>query len=241
LGNRFDLASKLRPVIIHHYYGFQDSDDRIVYPDFAAGVLLSRGALKRIANEAASHDKNDFTIDAKFEFAKFVSETTGIVLKNVPKFCLLPTEVDCITHYEEPKYFPDEIGCGPGITNQNVYYAVKTFSGYHKTRVVYVKRTWAKQAKYVDFFSDTNETQIPSIDLGVENVKIGHCQKTISIMKYFLEQAELKHINWIVIADDDTLLNVEQLQRVINCLPTSNRAILGERYGFGFEWDGISG
>jgi UDP-glucose:O-linked fucose beta-1,3-glucosyltransferase len=35
------------PTIIHHYYGFQGSEKRLFYPDFAAGVLLSRGALKR--------------------------------------------------------------------------------------------------------------------------------------------------------------------------------------------------
>lgn len=47
-------------------------------------------------------------------------------------------------------------------------------------------------------------------------------------------------MNWLVVADDDTLLNIEQLQKVINCLPTT-KAILGERYGFGFDSDGIGG
>lgn len=36
------------PVIIHHFFGFQGSDKRILYPDFASGCLLSRGALKRL-------------------------------------------------------------------------------------------------------------------------------------------------------------------------------------------------
>jgi UDP-glucose:O-linked fucose beta-1,3-glucosyltransferase len=63
----------------------------------------------------------------------------------------------------------------------------------------------------------------------------------MAILKYFLKNEDFKSIPWIVIADDDTLLNVNQLQRVISCLPTSEKIILGERYGFGYEWDGLAG
>lgn len=86
----------------------------------------------RIANEAKEHDKNDFTIDSKHEFAKFIIDTTEIELTDIPEFCLLSNENNCITRYEEAKYLHDEIGCENRITNNDVYYAVKTFSGYHK-------------------------------------------------------------------------------------------------------------
>jgi hypothetical protein len=102
-----------------------------------------------------------------------------------------------------------------------------------------VKRTWARQVKFVEYFSDTVDLQVPTIDLGVKNAERGHCQKTVAIIKYFLKNEEFKNINWLVIADDDTLLNVDQLQKVINCLPT--KMIFGERYGFGFEYDGVGG
>ncbi|KAI6190220.1 hypothetical protein M3Y97_00093100 [Aphelenchoides bicaudatus] len=227
------------PVIIHHYHGFQNSEKRLYYPDFAGGVLLSRGALKRISNAAPTHDKSDFTIDAKFEFAKFINDNTGIELKNVPEFCLLANETNCITKYEEPTYSTDELGCGDGISKEQVFYAVKTYSGFHKSRIVIVKRTWAHQTKFIEYFSDTVDVQVPTIDLKVPNAEQGHCAKTIAILKYFLKNEEFKHINWIVVADDDSLLNVDRLHKIINCLPT--RMILGERYGFGFEYDGVGG
>jgi len=229
------------PSIIHHYYGFQGSEKRLYYPDFAAGILLSRGALIKIAGSASNHEKSDFTIDAKHEFSKFVYDSTDIELTNVPEFCLLPEESNCITKYVEPKYSIDESGCGQGIEKENVFYAVKTFSGYHKSRVVYVKRTWARKTKFIEFFSDIEDRNLPSIDLGVNNTEKGHCQKTIEILKYFIKNEEFKHINWLVVADDDTLFNVYQLHKVINCLPTSTRLILGERYAYGFESDGFGG
>jgi len=203
--------------------------------------LLSRAALDSIAAAAHHHDRNDFTIDPKHEFAKFVHDSVGIEMIDNSRFCTLSTEVNCITRYIQPAYQTTEIGCGSGITNEDVFYAVKTFSGNHKSRVVVVKRTWAKQTRFIKFFSDANDTDIPAIDLGVLNTEQGHCQKTLAIISYFLKQDDLKHIPWLVVADDDTLLNVQQLHRVINCLPSPAKLILGERYGFGFESDGIGG
>lgn len=123
---------------------------------------------------ASSHEKVDFTIDAKHEFAKFISDSTGIELENMPEFCLLPEEVNCITLYRQPEYSPSEPGCGgSGISKQNVAYAIKTYSGFHKTRVVVVKRTWVREIKYVEFYSDVVDTQVPTIDLGVPNTERG--------------------------------------------------------------------
>lgn len=60
-------------------------------------------------------------------------------------------------------------------------------------------------------------------------------------MKHFLEHEEARRVHWLVIADDDTLLSVRRLHRLLNCLPSAGRVVLGERYGFGFDWDGVSG
>jgi UDP-glucose:O-linked fucose beta-1,3-glucosyltransferase len=58
------------------------------------------------------------------------------------------------------------------------------------------------------------------------------------ILKYFLEHKELENLSWIVIADDDTLLSVPRLYRFLNCVPKNIRAIIGERYGYGFSSNG---
>lgn len=63
--------------------------------------------------------------------------------------------------------------CSGGVTNEDVFFAVKTFSGYHKTRVVVVKRTWAKTVKYIEYFSDTTDHYVPTIDLGINNTQRG--------------------------------------------------------------------
>lgn len=51
---------------------------------------------------------------------------------------------------------------------------------------------------------------IPTIDTKVENTDTGHCQKIITIFKLILEEIQfnkkLSQIEWIVVADDDTLL-----------------------------------
>lgn len=49
------------------------------------------------------------------------------------------------------------------------------------------------------------------------------------------------HIQWLVVADDDTLLSVTNLHRMLNCLPSSEKLIVGERYGYGFTSDGRGG
>ncbi|KAI6199379.1 hypothetical protein M3Y96_00620800 [Aphelenchoides besseyi] len=226
------------PVIIHHFYGFQGSEKTILYPDFAAGVLLSKRTLERIAKVADQHDKSDFTIDAKHEFAKFIYDSTGIELVNSPRFCLMKNETDgCITNYVAPTFE----GCEPEITNEDVFYAVKTFGGHHRSRVVYIKRTWTKQTKHVQFYSDQEDNYIPTIELDVPNVERGHCAKTLSIIKHFLEDEEVKHVPWLVIADDDTLLSVHRLQRLLSCVPSTGKIIVGERYAYGLDPDGIGG
>ncbi|CAD5232162.1 unnamed protein product [Bursaphelenchus xylophilus] len=229
-----------KPVIIHHFFGFQGQEKPIKYPDFSAGVLLSRSFLKRVVEVVGTHDKSDFTIDAKFEFAKFIYDNIGTELEHSDKFCLEGSP-SCIVTYAAPKYAKDEPGCGNEISKENVFYAVKTFNGYHKTRVLYVKRTWGKEAKYIEFFSDTEDFYVPTIDLKVPNTEIGHCGKTLAIIKHYLSHEEVNHAPWLVIADDDTLLSTTRLHRMLDCLPTSTKVILGERYGFGFDWDGLGG
>ena len=36
-----------------------------------------------------------------------------------------------------------------------------------------VKKTWGKETKHIEYYSDKEDPSIPTIDLGVENTKAG--------------------------------------------------------------------
>lgn len=44
----------------------------------------------------------------------------------------------------------------PPLAKEELYFAVKTCHKYHETRVPFVQKTWGKDAKYLEFFSDVN-------------------------------------------------------------------------------------
>lgn len=58
---------------------------------------------------------------------------------------------------------------------------------------------------FYDFILDDS---IPTIDLGIPNTHRGHCEKTLTIIKYLNEEIEKRtiKISWIAIVDDDTIL-----------------------------------
>ena len=235
----YGLVDK-EPTIIHHFYGY-DKDEKMVYPDFGAGFVFSRKLLLKIL-EQLEHEftLNNFAIDPKFELAKTVYELTSTKLNRNYNFCLKKKE-NCLTWFERYEFERNTSFCGKGITNENVFFGVKTFSGYHKSRIMYIKRTWAKETKFIEYFSDFQDPYIPTIDLGIKNTEKGHCGKTFGILKHSLEHTEFKDVSWFVIADDDSLLSISRLYRILNCLPKTKKMILGERYGFGFSLDGLGG
>lgn len=84
--------------------------------------------------------------------------------------------------------------------------------------------------------STTTDSTIPAIATSVPNTETGHCEKTIKILN--LIEAELSGgggnhtIDWIVLADDDTILGVHRLARHLACYRPHTDLYLGERYGF---------
>ncbi|OZC10704.1 Fringe-like protein [Onchocerca flexuosa] len=217
--------------IIHHFFKYED-DEHFLYPDFASGLALS-WTLLQSANVLAWEG---FTIDAKHEFARLLKDKRGIRLNNTLSFCLLGHESQCIT-----RYIPPDFQCTNKITNNDVYFAVKTFSEFHKTRIVVVKRTWAKTAKFVEYFSDMEDHYVPTVNLGIQNTERGHCGKTFGIMAYYLKNEEMSKTRWLVITDDDTLISVSRLYELLSCYDAKKEIIIGERYGYGFSTDGREG
>lgn len=59
------------------------------------------------------------------------------------------------------------------VGEDDVMFAVKTFSGYHNSRIVVVKRTWAKDTKHIRYFSDVDDMFVPTITFGINNTERG--------------------------------------------------------------------
>lgn len=63
--------------------------------------------------------------------------------------------------------------CKMTVGEDDVMFAVKTFSGYHNSRIVVVKRTWAKDTKHIRYFSDVDDMFVPTITFGINNTERG--------------------------------------------------------------------
>ena len=110
----------------------------------------------------------------------------------------------------------------------DILFAVKTCEAYHHTRVPVIKNTWGKYAKHVTFFSDKQDEEIPTVNfpnLVEPKVKTFFgCNKTLSILKHFLEQ--YPHHDWLVRVDDDTILSVARVRDMISCYKNMEQPLI---------------
>ncbi|KAG7515938.1 beta-1,3-glucosyltransferase-like isoform X1 [Solea senegalensis] len=220
--------------IIHHY-AFSEDPSSFGYPDPAAGLALSAPLLQRLAKRIQHEQlKSDFTIDLKHEIALYIwEEGKGPKLTAVPEFCTESRD-DCATTFTT--YLPN---CGEPISKKDVFVAVKTWQRFHSERVPVVKATWEKDAEILEYYSDVADASIPTISLGVPNTERGHCGKTFAILRRFLSEAVPK-TDWLLIVDDDTLISLPRLRRLLRCYDPREAVSLGERYGFGLVRNGYS-
>ncbi|XP_029375387.1 beta-1,3-glucosyltransferase isoform X2 [Echeneis naucrates] len=220
--------------IIHHY-AFSEDPPSFGYPDPAAGWALSATLLHRLAERIRhEHLKSDFTIDLSHEIALYIwEEGNGPALTAVPEFCTEPGD-NCVTTFKT--YLPN---CGAPLPKEDVFVAVKTCQKFHSDRVPVVKATWEKDAGYVEYYSDVTDASIPTISLGVANTERGHCGKTFGILHRFLSDAVPK-ADWLLIVDDDTLISLPRLRRLLRCYDPKEAVTLGERYGYNLVQNGYS-
>lgn len=73
----------------------------------------------------------------------------------------------------------------------------------------------------------------------------GHCGKTMAIIKRITNTPKLSVVKWILIADDDTIINMDRLRLLLACYNHEQPVVLGERYGYaivsGGGYDYITG
>lgn len=141
---------------------------------------------------------------------------------------------NCVTTFTT--YLPN---CGKPVSKEDVFVAVKTCKKFHLERVPVVKATWEKDAAFLEYYSDVTDASIPTVNLEVPNTERGHCGKTFAILRRFLSSAVPK-ANWLLIVDDDTLISLPRLRRLLRCYDPKEAVSLGERYGFGLVQNGYS-
>ncbi|XP_069495846.1 beta-1,3-glucosyltransferase [Ambystoma mexicanum] len=225
--------------IIHHY-AFAENPTVFKYPDFAAGWALSIPLVNKISILLEIEPlKSDFTIDLKHEIALYIwQKGNGEELTPVSEFCTVdvtsPEAVNCATTFSG--LMPH---CGNPVRAEDVFVAIKTCRKFHKDRIPVVKKTWERQASLFEYYSDHAESSIPTVDLGIPNVDRGHCGKTFAILERYLKHSALS-TQWLVIVDDDTLISISRLQRLLSCYDANEAVFLGERYGYGLGTGGYS-
>ncbi|XP_026670627.1 beta-1,3-glucosyltransferase, partial [Ceratina calcarata] len=220
------------PTIIHH---FADNNKKFKYPHIASGFGLTSSLVSSLVRKIIEDGgpKDDFSIDASYEFASFILKTdTGARLIHVPNICIVSSS-DCATY---PRFFH---ACGTSVTTENVYFAVETCAKYHVERVSIIKRTWAKYATNIGYFSDAADKYLPDAFV-VLNTTQGHCGKTHNILEEADKILKKNNFNWLVVSDDDTIFSVSRLLRVLTCYNPNIPVAIGERYGFRV-WDSYYG
>ena len=215
--------------IIHHYAFFNGKVKEFKFPDFHAGWLMSKALVRKVARDLETNKiKSDFQIDVQHEIAMHLDKTHNVKMTCDEKICGGHPKDDCATwiDYEIPD-------CGNKITLNDLLISVKTTKKFHGDRVQVVKETWGKYPKNIIYYSNVTDPSIPTIDCGVPNTVRGHCGKMEVIIRNTYEKEELKKFPWLVIADDDSIIGLAALVKLLNCYDPKVSVVLGERYGFG--------
>lgn len=113
-----------------------------------------------------------------------------------------------------------------------IFFAVKTTESLHE-RLNVIKRTWKRDDLLITFFSNVTDSSIPTVDTGVPNVERGHCVKSYAILEKAGTDKKYTGVLWTMLVDDDTLISVGHLQRLLACYDPEEVTFLGEVYGYG--------
>ncbi|XP_061828620.1 beta 3-glucosyltransferase a isoform X1 [Nerophis lumbriciformis] len=225
--------------IIHHY-AFAENPSVFKYPDFSAAWALSIPLVVRLADKVREEPlKSDFTIDLKHEVSLYIWDNgNGPHLTAVPELCT-ETEDSPRADFCATTLSAKPPPCGEPVNEEDVFVAVKTCRKFHSERVPVIKKTWERDAIYLEYYSDHADPSIPTVNLGVPNTERGHCGKTFAILKRFLS-GDVPQTEWLVIVDDDTLISLPRLRGLLSCYSPSESVCLGERYGYGLSQGGYS-
>ncbi|XP_062602178.1 beta-1,3-glucosyltransferase-like [Saccostrea cucullata] len=222
-------ALRDREATIIHHFANANNPSAFAFPDFGAGIALSKGLFMSVGQRWPDDSvRSDFTIDPKHELAVVLQNgDKGVNLTEVPELCTFDYNEKCASWY--PVKFPD---CGPEIPEDKLFVGVKTCEKFHTDRVPIVKETWGKDTKNIEYFSEKEDPDIPTISLGVPNTERGHCGKTMAMLRRWHKDKKYAKASWFLIADDDTIINLKRLRKLLACYDPKEPVHLGEVYGY---------
>ena len=216
--------------IIHHFK-FQKGLGQFKYPDFDAGWAVTMELIKHSVDRLRSNPPtSSFSIDIQYEVAMFFYYN-DILLTDIRSFCVnKPLSEECVStvQYSEPD-------CGT-VAADDILVSVKTCEKFHETRIPVFKVTSALNTKHIKYYSEVADESIPTENIGVPNTNSGHCAKLLEIIMKFRTMEEWRNKKWLVIVDDDTIMNFSRLQRQLACYNPDENVVLGERYGYGVNF-----
>lgn len=203
------------PVITHHY-----APPGLRYPDLRHGVLLSRPLLEDLCRLLASRPElraARIEIDPGHELAVLV-EAAGA-----------PPLIDHAGWFR-PGAAPPADPTAPSVRADDLMVAVRTWSANHHTRVPVLRSTWGPTASHLVVYSDQGDDALGTVATGLANDE-GGCRKLWAIFDD-LHEHHPDHA-WYVIADDDSLINLDRLAPALSRLRVGpdEPVMVGERYG----------
>ena len=231
--------------VIHHYADPKE----LQYPNFEAGFVLSASLVEELALSLAEfgHEldwiPSDFSIDPQYEFAKALKmRNKDLNLRHDSRFCCASNGInnggtkECAIFREngDRNNQTSDEDLMILLLAKNTLFAVKTCEKFHQERLPVIKDTWGQAALQIMYFSEITDPEIGTIQLdGVTNTERGHCHKTMEIIKYFNKEASKNDWKWLVIADDDTILSVNQMLKFLHSFDPNVPVHAGQRYGYG--------
>lgn len=234
-------------VIIHHF----QSNMKFKFPDPSAGIIFSQALVRDMAQYFADSSQKirglptDFSIDPEFELAQAIyyrhvdsSEGTPVELTHSDLLCTKKGDDCAVWSWREERPCLKKMDSADSLLPhlKKVAFSVKTCEKYHAKRLPVIQQTWAKATINLDLVSEKEDATFGTKVLtGVtHNTEKGHCMKTEAIIKDFHERANVngEELDWLVIADDDTILSVARLVRMLSCYDPTSPIAIGQRYGF---------
>lgn len=226
-----------QPSIIHHFR------TDLAFPFSHSGFAISAGLLKRFVQDL--EDKplgGSQQIEPVFELTMW-AERMGTKLDDHSSAFCAEWRPHCATWVVDR----DQHRKRHGLRPEDVVIGVKAVEKFHESRIPVVHKQWARSspsevlyltnapflgappgAQIVDLSPEFGDAVDPKKESNKEGG--GHCSKMTAMLQYLANARVGKR--WYVITDDDTLLNVPRLLRVLDSYDDQLPGYLGERYGW---------
>eukprot|EP00439_Symbiodinium_sp_Y106_P025472 s437_g3.t1 len=242
--------------IVHHY------QQEPAYPLGHSAFALSEALLKKLVKDLEEKPiGGGQQIEPIWELANRLSKLGVHITDRKDAFCLRKA-AGCATWARDLDSYRPSMGLSP----KDVVIAVKTVGKFHRPRIPLLKEGrfdessgvvgfssgfWADDSPsdvlYLSNQGDDDRLGAKIVDLSQEFGDMvdpskestkhgsGHCSKMLAILRYLKKHQPQRR--WYVVTDDDTLLNVPQLLRVLDSHDDKKAVYLGERYGWSHTED----